>query len=121
MGNGVVLDASTAGEKRRGALQRELERWLPLLIEHLQPEQIILFGSLNGAEVVEWSDVDLVIVQKTDLPFLKRVEEALLLIQPKVGVDLLIYTPEEFASLAIEQRFVREEILGKGKKIYERR
>jgi len=105
---------------RREALQRELKRWLPILIRNLHPERIILFGSLNQAEISEWSDVDLVVVQETKQPFLKRVREAMLLLQPKVGVDLLIYTPEEFVELSRERRFVREEIVKKGKLLYER-
>lgn len=110
----------SVGEKRRAALQRELNRWLPLLIKRLKPEKIILFGSLNQPDVWEWSDVDLVIVQQTEMPFLKRIKEAILLLKPKVGVDLLIYTPEEFVRLSQERRFVRDEIVNKGKVIYER-
>jgi predicted nucleotidyltransferase len=105
---------------RREALQRELKRWMPILIGNLHPERIILFGSLNQAEISEWSDVDLVVVQETNQPFLKRVRDAMLLLQPKVGLDLLIYTPKEFLQLSRERRFVREEILKKGKLLYER-
>ena len=107
-------------KKRQQLLQKELARWKPLLIKHFNPEKIILFGSLPNQAVHEWSDVDLVIIQKTDLPFVKRIRQALLLLQPKVGVDLLIYTPEEFEQMSNERRFVREEIIKKGKVIYER-
>jgi predicted nucleotidyltransferase len=55
---------------RRRALERELARWLPLLIEHLQPEQILLFGSLANKQLNEWSDIDLVVIHQTKLPFL---------------------------------------------------
>lgn len=105
---------------RRQALQRELERWLPLLIEDLQPEKILLFGSLAGRRIGEWSDVDLVIVHQTNLPFYRRIKKALQLIRPKVGVDLLIYTPEEFSKLSRERRFFRDEILKNGKVLYAR-
>lgn len=111
---------SSPEARRRRALQRELKRWLPLLIANLRPEKIILFGSLAEGRVGEWSDIDLVIVQKTSLPFLRRVRQALLILKPRVGADLLIYTPEEFARLSKGRRFIREEILGKGKVIYER-
>ena len=117
--NLIRLNASPDARRRR-ALQRELKRWLPLLVENLRPEKIILFGSLAEERVHEWSDIDLVIVQRTDLPFLRRAREALLLLKPQVGVDLLIYTPGEFAQLSKDRRFVREEILDKGKVIYER-
>ena len=105
---------------RQRLLERELERWLPLLIQNLDPEQILLFGSLANRNFHEWSDIDLVIIQETDLPFLERTKQALKLIRPKVGVDLLIYTPEEFSLLLKERRFFREEIMAKGRSIYAR-
>jgi len=105
---------------RRRVLQRELNRWLPLLIKHLKPEQILLFGSLADKRLGEWSDVDLVIIHETELPFYQRIKQALKLIHPRVGVDLLIYTPEEFSSLSRERRFFREEILDKGTVLYAR-
>jgi predicted nucleotidyltransferase len=101
-------------------LQRELNRWLPLLIENLEPEKILLFGSMANKSLNEWSDIDLVIVQNTRLPFYRRIKQALQLIHPKVGVDLLIYTPEEFSKLSRERRFFRDEILGNGKVLYAR-
>ena len=101
-------------------LQRELDRWLPLLIEHLEPEQILLFGSLVDKHLSEWSDIDLVIIQQTKLPFYQRIKRALKLIRPKVGLDLLIYTPAEFSRLSRERRFFRDEILDKGTVLYAR-
>ncbi|HET9589798.1 MAG TPA: nucleotidyltransferase domain-containing protein [Anaerolineales bacterium] len=105
---------------RQQALQAELDRWLPILVEHLKPEQILLFGSLMDKRLGEWSDIDLVIIQQTQLPFYQRIKQALKLIHPKVGVDLLIYTPEEFSRLSRERRFFRDEILDKGTVLYAR-
>jgi uncharacterized protein len=116
----VTSTAAPIDKKRQRLLQKELARWKPLLIEHFNPEKIILFGSLPNHAVHEWSDVDLVIIQQTDLPFTKRIWQALLLLQPRVGVDLLVYTPEEFEQISRERRFIQEEILKKGKVIYER-
>lgn len=61
-----------------------------------------------------------VVVHQTRLPFYQRIKQALKLIQPKVGVDLLIYTPEEFYSLSQERRFFRDEVLDKGTILYAR-
>ena len=105
---------------RRRLLQRELKRWLPLLIDNLQPEKILLFGSMAGKRLSEWSDIDLVIIHHTNLPFYRRIKQALQLIHPKVGVDLLIYTPDEFAKLSRERRFFRDEIIEGGKVLYAR-
>lgn len=111
---------SSLSANRRRVLQRELDRWLPLLIEHLKPEQILLFGSLVDKRLGEWSDIDLVVIHQTQLPFYQRIKQVLKLIRPKVGVDLLIYTPEEFSSLSRERHFFRDEILDKGTVLYER-
>ena len=105
---------------RRRLLQRELKRWLPLLIDNLQPEKILLFGSMADKRLSEWSDIDLVIIHHTNLPFYRRIKQALQLIHPKVGVDLLIYTPDEFAKLSRERRFFRDEIIEGGKVLYAR-
>jgi predicted nucleotidyltransferase len=106
---------------RRALLERELARWLPLLVAHEQPEKIILFGSFPAGQISEWSDLDLVLIKNTAAPFLDRIRQVLTLLQPQVGVDMLVYTPQEFEQLACERVFVREEIAAKGKVIYERR
>jgi len=105
---------------RRALLEQELERYVALLKEHIHPERIILFGSLADNTLHDWSDIDLVVVCPSDQRFLDRVKTILRLLQPRVGIDMLVYTPAEFARLAQERAFVRDEILGKGKVLYER-
>ena len=107
-------------EQRRTLLEAELERWVRLLIENYNPQRILLFGSLATGAVDEWSDVDLVIVKETPLRFLDRIREVLELLHPRVGLDVLVYTPEEFDRLTQERGFVRQEILEKGQLLYER-
>jgi predicted nucleotidyltransferase len=107
-------------QARRVSLERELARWLPLLIAHERPEKIILFGSYCTGQVKEWSDLDMVIVKETQAPFLDRTRQVLALLKPRVGVDVLVYTPDEFERLSRERAFVRQEIVGKGRVIYER-
>jgi predicted nucleotidyltransferase len=111
---------SAQAQARRAFLERELSRWLPLLITHEQPDKIILFGSYCTGQVDEWSDLDLVIIKKTKTPFLDRTRQVLELLKPQVGVDVLVYTPTEFEQLSQERPFVRREIVAKGKVIYER-
>lgn len=107
-------------EARRALLEQELERYLPLLQQHLNPLRILLFGSMTGGQVEEWSDLDLVIIAETNLRFLDRTREVMRLLQLRVGTDILVYTPQEFEQLARERPFVRDEIVRKGKVIYER-
>jgi predicted nucleotidyltransferase len=105
---------------RQALLERELDRWLSLLIAHEQPDKIILFGSYRAGQVSEWSDLDLVIIKETKTRFLDRTRRVLELLKPQVGVDVLVYTPQEFEQLSRERAFVRQEIVAKGKVIYER-
>ena len=113
------MDNLQASERKK-LLNQELDRYLSLLTEHDDPERIIVFGSLATGDIHSWSDIDLVIVKQTNLPFLKRLHEMRQLLRPKVGTDILVYTPEEFERLSRERAFVRNEIVHKGKVIYER-
>jgi len=105
---------------RRALLEAELNRYLTLLTKHYQPQKILLFGSMAMGQIGEWSDLDLVIVKDTEKRFLDRTKEVIQLLQPRIGVDILVYTPEEFAHLSQERAFIRDEIVRKGKVLYER-
>jgi len=113
------MDNSQALEREK-LLNQELSRYLVLLIERDEPERIIVFGSLATGHVYPWSDIDLVIIKQTSLPFLQRLREVRRLLQPRVGTDILVYTPEEFEKLSQERVFFQQEILDKGVVVYER-
>jgi predicted nucleotidyltransferase len=106
--------------ERKGHLKQEVTRYVHLLTEHGDPERVIVFGSLATDQVHTWSDIDLVIVEQTDLPFFQRLRRVRRLLQPQVGTDILVYTPEEFEQLCQERVFFQEEILTKGIVVYER-
>ncbi len=92
------------------------------LAEEYLAEKVILFGSLANNSVSEWSDLDLVIIKETPKTFPQRLREVALLCRPPVGVDFLVYTPQEFARMIAEQNpFIVEEVLRKGRVLYERR
>jgi predicted nucleotidyltransferase len=111
-----------AAEQRGLRLEQELNRMTEILIREYEPEKLILFGSVAQGEIHEWSDLDLVVVKQTEKPLLERIEEVLRLVRPKVGLDVLVYTPEELDSLVDERRvFVLDEIIYKGAVAYERR
>jgi len=111
------------GKIRKLERRKLLERELSLVVERLKteyaPKQIILFGSLARGDIHEWSDIDLVIIKDTDKEFLDRLEEAVLIAKPEVGINLLVYTPEEFKEMIEEgNHFITEEIVEKGKVLY---
>ncbi len=106
---------------RKAALEAELARILPIIISTYQPEKIILFGSLATGEVQEWSDIDLAIIKETDLNYFDRLFEFKKILRSKLATDVFIYNPKEFAERVEENHyFMIDEILGKGKVIYER-
>jgi uncharacterized protein len=59
-----------------------------------------------------------VIVRDTHLRFLDRSAELISTLQPRVGVDFLVYTPDEWERLAKDNLFIRNEIAEKGKELY---
>ena len=121
----LVEDRTTSPEsslvaERRRQLEYELSRYLRLLGDCDGLQRVILFGSVSTGNTHRWSDLDLVIVQGTELPFLQRNRALRRLLQPRVGTDLLVYTPAEFEQLSRERPFFREEILDRGRVVYER-
>jgi predicted nucleotidyltransferase len=112
-------------EHRLEILEDELERFVRVASEELGAEKIILFGSLareKGAEgsIGEWSDLDLVVITETEQPFYARIKDLLLKVRPRTGVDVFIYTPAEWERLKAGTSFAREEMVDKGKVVYER-
>ncbi len=104
---------------RRELIQSEIDRILSLVGNDSSVERIFLFGSaVDAMQVHEESDIDLCIVQKTSLRFYGRLAEWIDRIQPKIGLDLVVYTPEEFAEMSQSNHFVRSEIAEKGREIY---
>ena len=89
-----------------------------MIISTYNPQQVILFGSLANGNVHEYSDIDLIVVKESDKSFYERLEEVILLTLPKVGADILVYTPQEFATIQ-NRLFIEEEVMKKGKVIYD--
>ena len=64
-----------------------------------------IFGSRARGVASADSDVDLIVVAPTRRPFVERFRDYLPAIaNAGVGVDLLVYTPEEFAQMQAEKR-----------------
>jgi predicted nucleotidyltransferase len=105
--------------ERRELLERSLERMVTVLVKEYRPKKIILFGSLATGDVHEGSDLDLVIIKETSKRPIDRQVEVCGLVQPEVGVDLFIYTPQEFEYLQSIGFALMKEILTKGKILYE--
>lgn len=107
--------------ERKKLLDEELNRIIEVIKRDYEPERIILFGSLVDGRVHEWSDIDLLIVKKTRKRPIDRCLDVCRLIRPKIGIDLFIYTPEEYEGLVKERFSFLANILRVGKILYEKR
>ena len=105
---------------RAELLSRELDRFVRIVSAEMSPERIIVFGSAATADIGEWSDLDVVAIMETDLPFLERLQLVLRRVSPKVTLDLFVYRPKEWAELEQTRPFIRDEIDAKGAADYER-
>ncbi len=64
-----------------------------------------IFGSHARGTASTGSDIDVIVVAPTERPFVERFRDYLPAIaNAEVGVDLLVYTPDEFARMQAEER-----------------
>jgi predicted nucleotidyltransferase len=108
-------------QDREKTLNDELRRITEVIKNEYDPERIVLFGSLADNHVHEWSDIDLLIIKQTSKRPIERTMEVVRLVRPKVGIDLFIYTPEEYEILLRERYSFLLNILKTGKTVYEKR
>lgn len=103
-------------EERNEILASEMKR-LTEEAAALGVERVVLFGSFVHGNAGITSDLDLLIVWDTSLDFVTRTAELYRRLKPRVAVDLLVYTPAEFANMA-DRPFVKQ-ALHEGKVLYE--
>jgi predicted nucleotidyltransferase len=82
------------GGKTPAEFEGELRR---LLVGRV--EAAYIFGSYGTPEFGHDSDVDMFIVARTDKPFVERALDYADVMDLVPAMDLLVYTPEEFAKL----------------------
>ncbi len=107
--------------ERERSLRDELKRIVGVIREEYAPEKIVLFGSLATDHIHEWSDIDLLIVKRTEKRPIERTMELAGIIKPRIGIDLFIYTPEEYDLLLKERYSFILDVLRTGKTVYEKR
>lgn len=99
---------------------QDLEALKERLAPHLQrAHRAIVFGSVARGDADEWSDLDLVIVADTSRPFLDRYRDFEGIYEVWPRLDLLIYTPDEFAEMQAQGRPFIEHVLREGTVIHE--
>jgi uncharacterized protein len=81
-------------------------------------EKAILFGSYAAGRRDLFTDIDLLIVMNTPLGYLERTAMLYQRLQTTVDLDLIVYTPDEFAKKR-DSGFLRQ-VLHTGQVIYEK-
>jgi len=80
-------------------LEEFRSKFLPRLVAAFRPSLVIAFGSRARGEGLKWSDLDLLIVSECfrNIRWLDRPVRVLESLELPFGVDLLCYTPDEYA------------------------
>ena len=92
------------------------------LIEYYEPDRIILYGSYGTRKERKNSDIDLLIIKKTEKYLIeRRIEAERILSDRLMPIDITIYTPEEVRYLfSVGSPFI-EEVMEKGRLLYMRK
>lgn len=86
------------------------------------PDKIILFGSYASGTPNDNSDIDLIVIQDTDLPRHKRsFDIQKLLIGSMIPMDILVYTSNEFEKEKNEKYSFLNSAIKTSKILYERK
>lgn len=114
------VTASRAPFKR--VTRKQIDAVVQRIVQQFNPEKVILFGSYAYGKPNADSDVDLLVVMESDERPARRTARVIGAVHGKTfPMDLLVRTPAEIAHrLAIGDFFI-EEIMTRGKVLYERR
>ena len=90
------------------------------IVDKIQPEKVILFGSHAWGKATEDSDADLLVIQRSQEQRLDRVFKIRRAIFPTgIAVDIISYTPEELERAINEhQNLFLEDIVRNGRELY---
>lgn len=108
-----------ANLRQRQLLARKKIRRLLAALEPYQPERVYVFGSWARGEADDLSDLDIVVIKETSVPFLDRLQKVGRILPQDLGaVDLLVYTPVEFDTMLQGGNAFAETIAEEGCLIY---
>lgn len=101
--------------------ERQIDEVAQLIAQTFKPERVILFGSYAWGRPTPDSDVDLLIVMEgNDRPARRSARIARALLDVPFPIDILVRTSEEIQHrLCIGDYFIQE-IMQRGRVLYER-
>ena len=99
-----------------------LETIVQHIADEIKPEKIVLFGSYARGNPGPDSDLDFLIIMRTDLPKCERTMPVRRLFNPQpCPMDVLVYTPEEIAYWNGTTNHIITEVLETGRVCYEQK
>lgn len=99
-GQGAILAKSRPAVSVVDHGQEELVALLrDKLACHPNAVNAYLFGSVVSGKAGAWSDLDVIIVAEIDMPFIERPRAFWNLLDLGFAMDILVYTPAEFAEM----------------------
>lgn len=99
-----------------------LQQAVDALSRDYNPEKVVLFGSCASGVAHEDSDVDLIIIRKTDLPSFRRGAQVQRLIRHVHGslpMDIIVMTPKELTTQLKRGNVFLEQVLREGEVLFE--
>lgn len=95
-------------------LKDAVQRLVKTLSALDQVERVSLFGSYARGREDLFTDLDVLVVMRTEEPFIQRVKRLYGLLALPVDMDLVCYTPQEFEEMKDRpflKRILAEEVL----------
>ncbi|MFH1826799.1 MAG: nucleotidyltransferase domain-containing protein [bacterium] len=107
------------------ASQEIVDKAVDFIKEKVSPEKVYLFGSYANGRPNSDSDLDFLIIKSTNLPKHQRTLPLYTLDKSRrinfpIGIDFIIYTPEEFEQKKSSPNSLAGEVARTGKVVYEK-
>src|SRR5437870_5279191 len=101
-------------ERRRAAYAEQMKEAVAQITTVLSGmpdvEKVSLFGSYARGRADLFTDLDVLVIMKTDKSFVERLRMLYTALRVPIDMDLLCYTPEEFDSLK-ERSFLKRALV----------
>ena len=102
--------------------EHDIQNIVRKIVTVYKPEKIFIFGSYANGTAGKNSDLDILIIKRTDENFFNRIRKVRKLLQPQpVALDILVYTPEEFEQKKNWVNHILYIVNKQGKLVYERK
>ena len=112
--------ASGVGDRRYRPDPGVVDRAVDAIARSCRPQRIIVFGSFARGDTHELSDLDLIVVAKTEERFFDRIGRARdACADLDIEVRPFVYTPEELAQMLDQGNAFLETALAEGRVAYE--